>query len=260
GPAALGPGDLSFKDTFGFITGEITLGSRNEPLLGAIVYAIDATTGEVVTTTTSGTSQLSVTRNTLGGTFLNAKFHAINGKYTLVVPPGTYQVFVAPIDEDGTPIRYYNVNLQSQLTHYINQNDFEEKFYYGPTGGTPERLPGQRAAIAVKAGQTVSGIDIVTDRTVKIANYGSFDERGFATAKPGTYYAVRIPREQLHDFDLLVGKDGLIQGGTFLTGVEDSSVVPIFSEALFTTGVVNADGSATIDLAAPIERQLNFVG
>src|SRR5262249_4163296 len=126
--------------------------------------------------------------------------------------------------------------------------------------GTPERLPQQRAAVSVKAGQTVSGIDIVTDRTVKIANYGSFDERGFATAKPGTYYAVRIPRGQLHDFDLLVGKDGLIQGGAFLTGVEDSSVVPIFSEALFTTGVVNADGSATIDLAAPIERQLNFVG
>src|SRR5262249_10099618 len=200
GPAALGPGDLSFKDTFGFISGEIRLGSRNERLLGAMVYAIDAKTGEIVTSTVSGTSQFSVTRNTLGGTFLDANFHAINGNYTLVVPPGTYHILVAPVDEDGTPVQYFNINAQTQLTHILHQNDFEEKFYYGPTGGTPERLPQQRAAVSVKAGQTVSGIDIVTDRTVKIANYGSFDERGFATAKPGTYYAVRIPRGQLHDF------------------------------------------------------------
>jgi len=40
----------------------------------------------------------------------------------------------------------------------------------------------------------------------------------------------------------------------------DSSVAPIFAKALLTTGVINPDGSATIDLANPLEQQERFVG
>jgi hypothetical protein len=45
-----------------------------------------------------------------------------------------------------------------------------------------------------------------------------------------------------------------------MTFPSDSSVVPIFSEALLTTGTVNADGTASIDLAQPLHRATNFVG
>jgi hypothetical protein len=43
--------------------------------------------------------------------------------------------------------------------------------------------------------------------------------------------------------------------------VLNASVAPVFAEALLTTGVVNADGSiATVELAAPLEATIGFLG
>jgi hypothetical protein len=45
-----------------------------------------------------------------------------------------------------------------------------------------------------------------------------------------------------------------------LTAAPDSSVVPIFAEALLTTGVVNSDGTASVDLQNPLRRSTDFAG
>ena len=54
GAAALQPGDVAFAPTVGYITGNVTLGATNQPLAGANVFAIDHTTGRVVSSTITG--------------------------------------------------------------------------------------------------------------------------------------------------------------------------------------------------------------
>lgn len=71
-------------------------------------------------------------------------------------------------------------------------------------------------------------------------------------------YAMQIPASQV----AAVNPDGdiLVHGVSFNTFVVDASVVPRYARALLTTGVVNADGTASIDLANPLELAEGFVG
>lgn len=258
GPAALGPGDRPFEEAFGFITGTITLGSRNEPLLGASVFAVDADTGAVAGTAISGHSRFSSSPNGIRSTFLDASFHAIDGKYTLALPPGRYRIGVDPLRDDRTPMPYNQCNFETQFTHILAQNDFEEKLY---TGDAKHREEGDEPGVVrVRAGQTVTGIDIVTDRTVKIDNFGLFDHRGFAGAQPGTYYAVRVPREQLQSGLAAAGSGAVIQAAAFLTVPARGSSVPRFAAAAIVPGRLGADGSARLDLGHPLLRRHQFVG
>lgn len=68
---------------------------------------------------------------------------------------------------------------------------------------------------------------------------------------------MRIPASQ---FTALTPPAGLVHGGLFDTAVVDASVVPRFAEAIFTTGTVAPDGSATLDLDDPLASQRKFVG
>src|SRR5580693_1120801 len=166
----------SFQQAFGFITGTITLGSRNEPLLGGSVFALDTRTGAVAGTAISGHSQFSVTPDGSTATFLGPAFNALDGKYTLALPPGRYRVGVQPVRGDRTPLPFTQANLETFLGEFFNQNDFEPKLFAASGGGGEHQGAGEDGAgeggiVEVRAGQTVAGIDIVTDPTVKIANF-----------------------------------------------------------------------------------------
>lgn len=258
GIAALQDGDVAFDDAFGIIEGEVFHGELDEPVLGANVFAVDRRTGEIVASTISGNGHWSSLPNGTGGVFLDSDFHVIDGKYSLVVPPGRYDVGVEAVDD--TPIGHRNVNIMTILGFELGQDQFNEEFYNGDEEGALELYPNARVPVAVEAGEVRGGIDIVTNRTVDIANFGSLDSLGFEEAERGTVYAVRIPGDQFLEADEQLGPGALIQGAAFLTGSADSSVVPVFAKATLTTGRVNVDGSATIHLDRPLARRGFFVG
>jgi hypothetical protein len=259
GPAALQEGDVPFSSAWGLITGEIRHGGRDELLAGASVFAMDATTGRVVSTGISGTSQFSVTPPIAAtATFLNAAFHLLDGRYVIPVPPGQYIVGVEAAD--GGPAPSDSVNLETILGGFLGQNDFDEDFYNGPGEAAVESRPEAAVVVSVRAGEAVDGIDITTNRTWEIANFGSRDRRGPQGASPGSWLAVRIPVEQYLAADAALGGTAILHGGAFFTEPEDASTVPVYAEALFTTGTVHPDGTASLDLDHPLVRKAPFVG
>ena len=257
GLPALQDGDVPFAGAFGFITGEARHGALDQPLVGANIRAIDEATGEVVTTAISGHSRWSVTPDGRGATFLDADFHVIDGRYTLVVPPGRYRIGIESVEE--TPANFFSLNFTTFLANAIGQNRFEEELFDAGESDL-ERRPAARSVVQVEAGETVDGIDIVTNDTLSLASYGTFDRRGPAGAQPGSYLAVRISGDQFLTADASLAGRALILGGAFLTAVEDASVVPLFAEALLTTGRVNPNGTATLDLKSPLAKQKDFAG
>jgi hypothetical protein len=258
GPAALQPGDLPFDQVFGVITGEVRYGARDEDLAGANVFAVEHSTGEIVGTAISGTSRFSTTPSGATFSFLDAAFHVKDGSYRLVVPPGQYRIGIEPID--GTPSLPLNVNFQAVLGEGILQNDFHEELWNGSEEGALERRPGSASVVSVSAGQTVSGVDIVSNRTIDIAAFGSLDSAAAPGGAAGTYYAVRIPASRFTAADAAAGGDATLQGAELFTATQDDTIVPVFAEALLTTGQVRANGTAVLDLQRPLAKERPFTG
>ncbi len=258
GPAALGPGDIAFDRAFGLVEGEIRFGERDEPMAGGNVFAVDRATGRIVGSAISGTARYSVVPTGASATFLDPAYHILDGRYTLVLPPGSYDIGVEP--PDGHPADFQAINLTSILNGFLHQGGFHEDYYDGPGESDLERFPNRRAAVRVRAGETTSGIDIVTNRTLDLGRFGSEDGLGAPGGPANRYYAVRIAgADFLAALASLAGR-AVVHGAEFATGVADASVVPRFAEALLTTGRVAANGTAVLDLRHPLERAAPFVG
>jgi hypothetical protein len=256
GPAALQPGDAALDQTYGFITGELHQGQTGLPLIGANVYAIDHDTGVMVSTAVSGTTRWASLPSAFGTVFPGPSFNIVDGKYKLVVPPGTYEVGIQAVD--GFPAAPLHIDLQTFAAFRLGiengQDSWNEKLYSAPGAGQPSLV------VVPAPGKTVSGIDLTTDKTIEVKNYGPFAALGGENAVPGEYYAVRISPSQLSQ--ALAGAtnhDPLVASAFFFTGVKDASVVPHFA-AMLTTGNLNADGTADVDVRHPLARQADFVG
>jgi hypothetical protein len=186
----------------------------------------------------------------------------VDGQYTLPVPAGAYRLGVEASDGFPAP----GSTNTAQLGELLGQQNFQEEFYNGRAEGALEAQPQKAKRIAVKRGKTVADIDLVTNRTINIENFGDADFGTCTIANvsgvptpPGRLYAVRIPAEQFAQ--IAAGRDLVIQGAAFLTApCFDASVTAIFAKAVFTTGEVRADGTADIDLKRPLARVANFVG
>jgi len=247
GPAALQAGDVAFNEAYGFIKGEVRHGWQNEPLLGGCIYAIDKHTGERVVSGFSG-------RNTQFYTNLNFSFvleeSFLDGHYVLPAPKGDYIIGIEPVDD-----RPVSSDLITELTFFgagLGQNDFNEQFYDTNNSAV---LSSDAKSIHVNAGQTVDHIDITTAKNVNISNYG---ELGFYSFANHAIFAQRIPGSQIAAAS--GGQDLLIQAAAFHTRPVDASISPLFVEAILTTGVVNPNLTATIDLSNPLDRISRFVG
>ncbi|HWO40696.1 MAG TPA: matrixin family metalloprotease [Candidatus Eisenbacteria bacterium] len=247
GPAALGPGDIAFDQVFGRITGEVRHGILKREIVGANVFAVakdEDGVDTVVSSAFSGTIRFHVDPVTGEALFVET----LSGKYVVPVPSGEFRLGVEPLDE--FPAFGATFNLKTEFGPLFGGHDFDEEFLgRGRRGRT----------IDVQPGKAVKQMNIVTNRTVRIDNFGTIDSVGFTDAAPGSYYAVRIPSEQIIE---VVGRRRplIIESADFMTFPLDSSVVPIFAEALLTTGTINADGTAAVDLAAPLGRVTDFVG
>jgi len=67
-----------------------------------------------------------------------------------------------------------------------------------------------------------------------------------------------VPASQISAF--MPDERIVVHSALFETHVLDASTVPIFSEVMLTTGTINADGSAAINLDDPLDRDEMFVG
>ncbi|MBF5044769.1 matrixin family metalloprotease [Aggregicoccus sp. 17bor-14] len=253
GPPALQRGDRRFTDEYGLIEGNVRHGVYDEPVAGAHVYGVTAFGQETTVSAYSGTTQLSLDPATGELNLISPEFNIIDGRYTIPIRRGLYTVGIEATD--GFPVSSGSISFTAQIGDIFGQQDFNEEFW-NPFDSSLEYSPGLALPVAVLSGRSTRHIDFVTNEQTVLANFGSRDFVGFTGSAPGTYYAVRIPKEQL----LAAGDAILFHQALFDTAVPLASVVPVFAEATLAKGVVNADGSATIDLARPLDRVRNFVG
>jgi hypothetical protein len=258
GPAALQDGDVAFASAYGLITGEARHGRLNEPLLAGNVYAIDRATNRRVASTFSGSARLSF-RPTSGGLFLLPRAVGIvHGNYVIPVPKGSYTVGIEPLD--GNPAGGANISVTGQIGAAYGHPDFTEELFNNQQEAVFEKRAGQGKNVVVYAGRETGGVNIVTNNTIHINNFGSEDTSGFTGAPAGRLYAVRIPASQVTAAFTAAGGRASVLAANIATNTADASVPVRFAEALFTTGTIDAATGAimSVNFAQPIERQAPF--
>jgi hypothetical protein len=253
GPAALQPGDSPFNLTYGLITGNVTHGVFGEPIAGASVSATNFLNGELFTSGFSGTTRVSFDPAT-GQIFLvSPGYNILDGKYTLPVKLGVWKIGIEAVD--GLPVPSNSISITAQIGDAFGQQNFNEEFWNGHQEAAREVDPGQALPVASVPNVTVGGIDITTNDQINIRNFGTRDFVGFTGQPAGSYYAVQFPASQIS----ALGDNALLQEGAFEVFLADASVVPVFAEAMLTTGTVTG-ATATLDLAHPLARDTRFIG
>jgi hypothetical protein len=257
GPGALQAGDVPFGSVYGLITGEIRHGVLNQPIAGAQVRAIDRNSGQSMVSAFSGTTNLSFNPVNGGLFFVPTVAQAIpNGNYTIPVPQGNYNVQVEPVD--GQPAAAGNIGFTPQIGAFFGQQNFIEEFWNNNSEGAIERDPGDAKNAHANPGQTTSGVNITTNNVIQIAGFGARNAIGFINPPAGGFiYATQFPASQISALN--GGNPVLLQAGLFDTNVVDASVPVVFAKAMLTTGVINPDTTATIDLLNPLATETLFV-
>ena len=259
GPAARQAGDIAFSDVYGVLSGEARHGRLNEPLLAGNVYAIDRSTNRRVASAFSGTARVSF-RPSNGGLFLipNRAIGIAHGRYAIALPKGNYEVGIEPLD--GNPAGGGNISITGQVGAAYGHPTFTEERFNKAKEGAAERRPGEGKNVGVHEGRETRGIDIVTNDTIQIDNFGSQNTSGFTGAPAGRLYAVRVPATQVATAFNAAGPRAAVLAANISTNTADASVPVQFAEALLTTGTINpATGAITsIDFANPIERVAPF--
>jgi hypothetical protein len=260
GIAALQPGDLKFTSVYGVITGEVTHGALNLPTAGASVLAYGRNDDALIAGAFSGTTRLSFDPTT-GQLFIvnDPAFSLVDGKYTIPVPKGDYAVKTEPVD--GNPVPASSISFTAQVGGFFGEQNFNAEFFNRNKEAASEVRPGQDKNVAVNPGKTKSGIDIVTNVTANLTNFGNRNFIGFTGAAPalaGLMYAVRFPKAQVQAFH--PGEDILIQEGLFDTAVVDASVPVLFAKAQLVSGTVDSAGNITsLDLCDALDEQEDFL-
>jgi hypothetical protein len=259
GPAALQAGDVAFSSAFGLIRGELRHGVFDEPIAGGSLYAVNRDTGENTVSGFSGTANLSFNPAN-GGLFFvplaNIDQGVVNGNYVIPVPPGNYSVGVEAVD--GSPNSAGQISFTTQIGSFYGQQNFQEEFYNNNSEGAIERDPAQAKNVHVNAGQVNANTNITTNNQITIAGFGARTNIGFINPPAGgLIYAVQFPASQISALN--GGNPTLLQAGLFDTLILDASVPVVFARAMLTTGVINPDTTATINLATPLDSSVTFL-
>lgn len=257
GPGALQSGDVRFDNVYGLITGELRHGVLNQPIAGGQLRAIDRQSGQSTVSAFSGTTNLSFNPLNGGLFFIPTVAQAIpNGNYTIPVKQGSYDVQVEAVD--GQPAAAGNISFTCQIGNFFGQQNFIEEFWNNNSEGAIEREPGDAKNAHVNPGHVKSGVDITTNNVFQIAGFGVRTNIGFINPPAGGFiYAQQFPASQITALN--GGNPTLIQAGLFDTNVVDASVPVVFAKAMLTTGVINPDTTATVDLANPLATESVFV-
>jgi hypothetical protein len=256
GPAALQAGDVAFDSAYGLITGTVTHGVLNQPIAGASVSAIDRKTGEVFASGFSGTTRVAYNPATGSFGLVSAAYNILDGRYVIPVAKGNWELAIEAVD--GTPVSTGSISVTAQIGGVFGQLNFNEEFWNGNKEGAIEVRTGESKNVHVNEGEVETGIDFVTNREINVNNFGNRNFFGFTGTATGRYYAVRIPASQIAA--ILPGQDIHVHAAAFDTLVVDNSQVPLFAEAMLTTGAVTGTNTAAVDLGDPLERAAPFVG
>jgi len=186
---------------------------------------------------------------------INPAFNILDGNYVIPVPFGLYAVGIEPVD--GQPAAAGNISFTCQIGSIFGQQNFVEEFWNRNSESDLERRLGELFPLLVLPSITRSNVDLVTSNAINISNFGNRNFIGFTGSPAGRIYAVQIPASQIAAIN--PGQDILIQGISFNTAVVDASVAPVFAQAMLTTGVINPDNTATIDLSDPSEKTSGFL-
>jgi hypothetical protein len=258
--AALKPGDVPFASRYGLITGTVHHGRRDLPIPGGAVFAVDLESRELVVSGYSGTVRLSGDPTTGELFFLPPEAGIADGRYVIPTPAGNYSLYVKPV---GLPLPPFAINFTTIVGDFYGLLDFhEERVNRGDAA--EEADAGLATPFHVLAGRTRDGIDIVTNRTIDVNNFGPLDFLTIAELEdpagniPLPYIAVRVPADRFAE--VTRSTPAPILEALFFASPSDPSVVPHFPQALLTTGTVNPGGTASIDLAHPLARVRDFVG
>lgn len=257
GPAALQTGDVAFSQAFSLIRGTAQHGFFNEPLAGGSVFALraGANRNSARLSAITGTTRLLYDPVNDSLEVFSPSFNIVNGNYVLPVPKGRYNVGIEATD--GNPASGNQINFTAIIGVIFGQQNFNEEFYNGAGESAREDKPGERSILDARS-SSLTGINIVTNRVLNINNFGTRNFVGFVNAPAGFYYAVRIPAAQLKE---ITQKGQLvIQAASYDTYPGAASLIPTFAEATLTTGVVNSNGTATLNLASPLARTTGFLG
>jgi matrixin len=238
GPAALQRGDIAFNRVFDLIRGELWHGTLDQPVAGGHVFTVNRGNNMASTGAFSGTTQISFSPAVGALVLIDPAFNILDGKFVIPVLKGAYRIGIEPVD--GLPVPATSVSLTAQIGSIFGQQNFNEEYVAG-------------------AGDLRRNITIVTSRDINLDNFGNRNFIGFSGSPAGRIYAVLVPASQVIN---AVGpeEDIVIKAVAFDTTAVDASVVPVFAEAALATGVVNADGTASIDLDKPLTRTFGFVG
>lgn len=260
GPGAVQPGDVAFDKVFGLIEGElrhgqVLLGGEPAPVAGGIAFTANRLTGSAGPSGFTGHTRLLRRVSPAGLFFSGDPSHDIaDGRFTIPVPKGSWSVGVEAVDNDPVPAA--NISFTTQIGAFYGLQSFNEELWNNNAEGDVELRPGDAKNVPVQPGKVASGIDFVTAMTANLNPYGAQSSRGFVNSAAGAWYAVRFPIEEV----LAAGIENFnVQSALFHTTPYNASVPVVFSEAMLTTGWLNADGSIEVDLANPLEREAPFV-
>ncbi|HEY9419933.1 MAG TPA: matrixin family metalloprotease [Thermoanaerobaculia bacterium] len=254
GPAALQAGDAAFDSVYGLITGTVTHGVLNQPVAGASVSAIDRKTGEVFASGFSGTTRVAYNPATGSFGLVSVAYNILDGRYAIPVAKGNWELAIEATD--GTPVGTGSISVTAQIGGVFGQLNFNEEFWNGNKEGAIEVRTGESKNVHVNPGEVEAGIDFVTNREINVNNFGNRNFFGFTGSPAGRWYAVRIPASQISA--ILPGQDIHVHAAAFDTLVVDNSQVPLFAEAMLTTGAVTGPSTAAVDLSDPLERAAPF--
>lgn len=257
GPGALQAGDKRFDKEYGLITGELRHGVLNQPIAGGVLRAIDRQSGRSVASAFSGTTNLSFNPLNGGLFFVPTVAQAIpNGNYTIPLPQGSYDVLTEATD--GSPVAAANISFTCQIGNFFGQQNYIEEFWNNNSEGAIEREPGDSKNAHVNPGHVKSGVDITTNSVIQINGFGARTNIGFINPPAGGFiYATQFPASQISALN--GGNPTLLQAGLYDTTVVDASVPVVFAKVTLTTGVINPDTTATIDLLNPLASESVFV-
>ncbi len=253
GPAALQAGDVAFSSVYGKIEGNVTHGNLNLPVLGGDVTAIDHTTRNLVDAVYVGNARVAVNTTTLASTTLPAAEGVVDGKYSLVVPFGTYDVNLEAVD--FFPQGVASVGSVASLGGTYGLNAFPEEFWNGAAESAKEVSPGDSTPVTVTAAAPlVSNVNFITNRITAVTNAGPPNMTDFNDT-PGSCYAVDFPISQLAAADAsreLPLTTGIIEG---VSG--DQSQACVMQQLWLAFGTVKGT-NANINLAQPLDTTTNF--
>lgn len=259
GAAALQAGDVAFSSAFGLITGELRHGVTGQPIAGGSVFAQDWNTGENTVSAFTGTANLSFNPANGGLFFIPAAAISqgvVNGNYTIPVRPGSYSVGVEAVD--GSPNSAGQISFTTQIGNFYGQQNFIEEFYNNNGEAAIERQPDQDKNVHVNAGQVNDGTNIITNQVITITPFGARTNIGFVNPGANNFvYAVQFPAAEIAALN--GGNPTLLQAGLFDSHVVDASAPVVFARVMLTTGVINPDTTATINMATPLTSATTFL-